>query len=76
MENATHFVEICKDELTGRYIKYPISEISKLRKNMDMTKKISSFHTVVVWQMKLKDSAITITGEEINGQTILIAESL
>ena len=74
MENATHFIEICKDELSGRYIQYPVNDISKLKANLSYSQKLYRFHTVVVWQIKIKQPII-ISGEEVNGQTILIAES-
>jgi len=74
MQGATEFIEVCKDDITGRYIQYPLSDISRLKKNLEATVRINNLRTVYVWEFKPK--TILITGEEINGQSVLIAEKI
>jgi len=72
MEGATHFIEIWKSH-TGYgepSLPRPICLLnSELKQTIEY-----GFKTIAVWRIKPK--TILITGEEINGQSVLIAEKI
>jgi len=74
MEGATHFIEQWRDsnEKVTDYT-FSISGIDLLKEYLAESK-ASGFKTIAVWRIKPK--TILITGEEINGQSVLIAEKI
>lgn len=59
MQGATHFVEICKDINNGKYLKYLVSEIKNLQRNLNLTRNAASLVTITVWVGKYKDLPVT-----------------
>lgn len=83
MKDASHFIEFFKDLNTGKLMSSPEPQkISKLKSNLKMTADSKTLKTIFVIKGKMKPgyedllNPVIVAGEEINGTSVLIAESI
>jgi len=68
---ATHFVEVFKNEMSGRVTKGVLSEIKYHDRNLKITKDSSVLKTVQVWKIKLKPGIVIATHDSELNATII-----
>ena len=72
----THFLEVVKSYTKQGLINYPVSPIEKLAKNLQQTESYLTLKTFAVWKIKVKPQPLLITGDNVNGVDVLIAEKI
>jgi hypothetical protein len=70
---ATHYIEQYRQKDKQLVVSLSPKPIRQLQASLALTKKCNCI-TVAVWKIKLKKGCTLVTGEEINGSNILIAE--
>lgn len=54
MQNPTHFIEVVKNNCTGKLINYNCQQINRLGNALQLTDSLVALKTIAVWKIKEK----------------------